>query len=168
MSLTDFNKQGISWTNLPIKLWYPNGLGSAAALYAAHKVADSAGAVHDSIERRVGFKHVTWQKCKDSHKDSDPWICVANGQPFFLQGANWTPIWPNFADVAQSEYRKRLKLYHDLGFNIMRVWGGAFLEKEWFYDMCDELGIFVGRNFRFRRQGSAIAGRPTMIRASRK
>jgi len=153
LSLADFNKQGVSWNNLPIKLWYPNGLGLQPLYTLLIKLLDSAGAVHDTFDRRIGFKHITWQQCKDSRKDSDPWICVANGKPFFLQGANWTPIRPNFADVTQSEYRKRLKLYRDLGFNIMRVWGGAFLEKRWFYDLCDELGILVWQEFPLSSSG---------------
>jgi len=66
---------------------------------------------------------------------------------------NWTPIRPNFADLTPADYRKRVKLYQDLGCTIFRVWGGAFLEKTWFYDFCDELGILVWQEFPLSSSG---------------
>jgi len=71
----------------------------------------------------------------------------------FLQGVNWTPIRPNFADVTVEDYRKRLENYRDIGCNVLRVWGGAFLEKECFYDLCDEMGIMVWQEFPLSSSG---------------
>lgn len=116
---------------------------------------DSNGSEIDSITRRVGFKNITWEQCKDAPAGADPWICVINGNPTFLQGANWTPILPNFADVTESDYRKRLELYKDLGFNIMRIWGGATLERTCFYNLCDELGIMVWQEFPLSSSGGS-------------
>jgi beta-mannosidase len=64
-----------------------------------------------------------------------------------LQGVNWTPIRPNFADVSEEDYRQRLTLYQEMGCNVVRVWGGAYLEKTCFYDLCDALGLLVWQEF---------------------
>lgn len=135
---------GCDWTGLAIDLWHPNGQGKQQPLYHLRwRLLDRDGNQIDAGERTMGFKQLTWEACADAPAEADPWICRVNGQAVFLQGVNWTPIRPNFADVTVDEYRQRLELYRDLGFNLMRVWGGAFLEKECFYNLCDELGLLV-------------------------
>ena len=78
---------------------------------------------------------------------------MVNGRATFLQGVNWTPIRPNFADVSESTYRGVVDAYRDMGCNTLRVWGGAFLEKEVFYDLCDERGLLVWQEFPLSSSG---------------
>ncbi len=114
---------------------------------------DASGNVLDAAVCRVGFRHIAWQPCEGAPADADPWICVINGRPIFCQGVNWAPIRANFADLTYEDYRKRLQLYHDLGCNLIRVNGVGFLEKTWFYDLCDELGILVWQDFPMSSSG---------------
>ncbi len=139
--------------DLPVALWQPNGLGDQPLYHVRCRLIGPDGRVHDEESRRVGFKRVEWRPCAAAPARADPWLCVVNGQPIFLQGVNWTPIRPNFADVPEAEYRKRLELYRDLGCNLLRVWGGAFLEKECFYNICDELGLLVWQEFPLSSSG---------------
>jgi len=138
---------------LSVDFWQPNGLGRQPLYDVRCRLIGPDGRVHDEVVRRVGFKHIEWRACEASPRGADPWLCVVNGQPIFLQGVNWTPIRPNFADVTEAEYRKRLELYRDLGCNLLRVWGGAFLEKECFYRICDELGLLVWQEFPLSSSG---------------
>jgi beta-mannosidase len=71
----------------------------------------------------------------------------------FLQGINWTPIRPNFADLKEEDYRMRIAKYKNLGINTIRVWGGGFPEKDWLYDFCDEMGILVWQDFPMSSSG---------------
>ncbi len=154
----------VVWRDLDVDLWWPNGYGDQPRYALVVELLDAAGDVLDRAERTVGFRHIAWQPCMDAPEDADPWLCVVNGQPIFLQGVNWTPIRPNFADVGAAAYEKRLKLYRDLHVNVLRVWGGAVLEREVFYDLCDALGlsglagvpplVLRGRQLRARRCGT--------------
>jgi beta-mannosidase len=144
---------GAKMTGLDVELWYPNLSGDQPLYDLTIELKDKKGTTLDSAKRSVGFKKVVWKQCKDSPKAADPWICAVNGKEIFLQGVNWTPIRPNFADVPDSEYRKRLELYKIMGLNILRVWGGAYLEKHCFYEICDELGLLVWQEFPLSSSG---------------
>jgi beta-mannosidase len=70
-----------------------------------------------------------------------------------LQGVNWTPIRPNFADLTKQDYEKLLTSYKKMGLNTIRVWGGAFAEKDWLYELCDQYGIMVWQEFPMSSSG---------------
>jgi beta-mannosidase len=144
---------GVKWDNLKIKRWYPNGNGNQPLYRLEIKLTNDAGAVVQQTERRVGFRHIEWRQCEGAPAHSDPWICVVNNSPLFLQGVNWTPISPLFADLKEADYRKLLSTYKDLGLNTIRVWGGGFPEKNWLYEICDELGILVWQDLPLSSSG---------------
>lgn len=144
---------GVEWAGLGVEPWQPNGSGDRRLYTVTCELLDASGTVLDRQERRVGFKHVDWRPCENAPEGADPWICVVNGEPTFLQGINWTPILPNFADLTQDHYRRLVELYSQLGCNVFRVWGGAYLEKTWFYDLCDEQGILVWQEFPLSSSG---------------
>lgn len=153
LPIPDFNSSGIEWHGLPVELWWPNLEGNQPLYEATFTLLDGQGIRQDEIVRRVGFRRVEWVSAADAPEQSDPWVCVVNGRPVFLQGANWVPIRPNFADVTEEDYRRLLGLYKDLGANVLRVWGGAVLERECFYDICDEHGIMVWQEFPLSSSG---------------
>ncbi|MEI6786940.1 MAG: glycoside hydrolase family 2 TIM barrel-domain containing protein [bacterium] len=146
--------EGILWHDLAVEPWQPNGNGLQPLYTLACTLVDAeTDAEHDRDVRRVGFRSIAWKPCKNAPPKADPWICEINGRPTFLRGVNWTPIRPNYADVTPEMYRARLELYRDAGFNLLRVWGGAFLEKRWFYDLCDEFGLLVWQEFPLSSSG---------------
>jgi len=140
--------------NLPVTPWQPNGNGNTQRYTLRARLLDAHGALLDEEQRTIGFREIIWKACQQAPEGAEPWICCVNGIDTFLQGANWVPIRPCYADVTAEEYRRRLQLYHDLGFNLLRVWGGAVLETETFYALCDELGIMVWQEFSLSSSGS--------------
>jgi beta-mannosidase len=136
-------ERGVIWEDLDVELWFPNGAGAQPLYELRWSLLDEREDVVDGGSCTVGFKQLEWSPCAGAPEAADPWICCINGSPIFLQGVNWTPIRPNFADVTEEDYRQRLELYREIGCNVLRVWGGAFLEKDCFYRLCDELGLLV-------------------------
>ncbi len=153
LSASAFRTAGLSLHGIPVKLWWPNGLGDQPLYTVTVTLVAPDGREHDTVKRRVGFRRVTWKACEGAPTEADPWICVVNDVPVFLQGVNWTPIRPNFADLTEQDYRSRIETYRELGANLFRVWGGATLERRWFYDACDELGIMVWQEFPLSSSG---------------
>ena len=149
----DFSTQGFHWEGLPTELWWPNLEGEQPLYDFEVDLIDSNGRIIDQANRRIGFRNITWQACRGAPEKADPWICVINGKPVFLQGVNFPPVRPNFADVTEDEYRQRLTLYRDLGMNTFRLNACGFLEKEYFYTLCDEMGFLVWQEFPLTSSG---------------
>ncbi|MBP5093060.1 MAG: hypothetical protein J6332_03310 [Abditibacteriota bacterium] len=147
-----FNSFGFGEDDLDVELWQANLFGNQP-LYnlTAEFILD--GEVIDSVKKRVGFRHVEWEPCEGAPDEFYPWICKINGKRVYLQGVNSVPFLTNYADVTREYYDKRLSLYKDLGFTILRVWGGATLESEDFYDLCDEYGLLVWQEFPLSSSG---------------
>ncbi|MFI5356834.1 MAG: glycosyl hydrolase 2 galactose-binding domain-containing protein [Opitutales bacterium] len=144
---------GAKFDGLPVEAWWPNGAGAQKTYQLSVRLSGPDGALADEWTRTVGFKDVQWRPCANAPAGADPWICVVNGRPIFLQGVNWTPIRPNYADVTREDYELRIRAYAELGCNVFRVWGGAFLETETFYDLCDRHGLLVWQEFPFSSSG---------------
>lgn len=72
-----------------------------------------------------------------------------NEEPIQCLGANWIPegLWPR--DRTYARVRQRLEQARAAGMNMIRVWGGGRYEPDWFYDICDELGLMVWQDFMF-------------------
>lgn len=151
-TIQEFAK-GIRWNDLPVELWWPNLEGAQPLYTVACRLVDARGNEHDRLERRVGFKHVEWAPCEGAPAKADPWVCVVNGRPVFLQGVNFPPLCANYADLTREDYAKRLSLYRELGLNLFRINACQFLERQWFYDLCDELGLMVWQEFPLTSSG---------------
>lgn len=74
-----------------------------------------------------------------------------DGKPIFVKGANWIPVhsFPVDDKANRDRYRTLLCSAKEAGFNMLRVWGGGIYEHDYFYDLCDSLGIMVWQDFIF-------------------
>jgi beta-mannosidase len=72
-----------------------------------------------------------------------------NGSPVFAKGANYIPVdfFPN--RVTPADYERLLNDVCRSNMNMIRVWGGAIYEDDYFYDLCDSLGIMVWQDFMY-------------------
>ncbi len=74
-----------------------------------------------------------------------------NGKPLFVKGANWIPVhsFPVLDSANRARYRHLLTSAKDAHFNMLRVWGGGIYEPDYFFDLCDSLGLMVWVDFDF-------------------
>ncbi len=133
-------------------LWWPNGEGEPN-LYEMEVACVSDGRNISLFRGRIGFKHVRWLPCEGAPENARPLLCEVNGQPIFLQGVNWTPVSLDYPDFDAERYDHLIGLYHEMGANVLRVWGGGYLEREYFYERCDELGMLVWQEFPLSSSG---------------
>ena len=74
-----------------------------------------------------------------------------DGKPLFIKGANWIPVhsFPVDNKANRDRYRLLLTSAKEAGFNMLRVWGGGIYEHDYFFDLCDSLGLMVWMDFNF-------------------
>ncbi|MBN1343710.1 MAG: hypothetical protein JXQ73_13565 [Phycisphaerae bacterium] len=142
---------GLVLDGLSVDPWWPNGHGQAKTY-----TLEVEGRVGDGTWRQtrtIGFKRIEWRPCDGAPADAEPWICVVNGKPIFLQGVNWVPPRVCYHDSTEAEYRRLIELYREMGCTLLRVWGGGILEKDVFYRLCDEAGLMVWQEFPLSSSG---------------
>ncbi|WP_375386267.1 hypothetical protein [uncultured Microbacterium sp.] len=123
------------------------------ALYHVSVTVQDGEPGHDTAERAFGFRSIRWEHTVSAAAGAEPWIAILNEKTLFLAGVNWVPIRADFSDVPDEVYGERLRLYRDLGFNTVRVWGGAARERDIFYDLCDSLGMLVWQDLPLSSSG---------------
>lgn len=138
------------------KLWYPQGYGAQPLYTLCAQAIDENGAVISEKRRRIGLRRSrlvmnegAWREPSGMPKSrSDaPATLEINGQRIFAKGSNWVnaQIFP--AQMTSEHYDTLLTLAADAHMNLLRVWGGGFVNKEAFFDLCDEKGIMIWQEF---------------------
>lgn len=64
-------------------------------------------------------------------------------------GADYIPEDNLLPRVNGERTRRLLEACRDAHFNVIRVWGGGYYPDDFFYDICDELGLVVWQDFMF-------------------
>ena len=135
---------GVATLSLVIRdpvLWWPAGQG--------------AQVLHDLVLTGGGAKAVKRIGLRDMKLVSEPdaagrsFGVQVDGRAVFAKGANWIPADALFGRITVEAVRQLLQSAVDANMNMIRVWGGGRYEPDWFYDLCDELGLMVWQDFMF-------------------
>lgn len=138
------------------KLWYPVGYGQQSVYTLEMAVVDEAGTVLDVRTRKLGLRRVkivmnegSWKepsRFPKSRSDA-PATLEINGIRVFAKGSNWVNAHIFPGALRDGDYEALVKLVQDANMNILRIWGGGFVNHEAFFDLCDEMGIMVWQEF---------------------
>lgn len=153
VKITDPNGKESVYTGAPQEicieepmLWWPNGYGGQY-LYDVEVTLLCDGAAVDSWKRRIGLRMMTMKIEKDEWGE-----CFAhevNGKAIFAMGADYIPEDHLLGRVTPETTRRLLEQCKRANFNAVRVWGGGYYPEDWFFDICDELGLVVWQDFMF-------------------
>lgn len=127
-------------------LWWPNGYGEQN-LYRVQVILTEEGKKLDVWDKRIGLRTLTVKRERDEFGES--FMHVVNGVPYFAMGADYIPEDNILSRVTEERTRRLLGYCKAANFNTIRVWGGGYYPDDFFFDICDELGIVVWQDFMF-------------------
>lgn len=128
------------------RLWWPNGYGGQP-LYTVRVTLYADGEEVDVWEQRIGLRTLTMKIEKDEWGES--FAHEVNGTAIFAMGADYIPEDHLLGRITPETTRKLLEQCTAANYNAVRVWGGGYYPEDWFYDICDELGLVVWQDFMF-------------------
>jgi beta-mannosidase len=137
-------------------LWWPHDHGVPYLYTYQLRLTDDSGMQIQETGSRIGFRRVrlvmndgAWREPAGFPKSRSvpPVQFEINGRKIFCKGTNWVPpeIFPGI--ITRERYARLLDFAKEANFNILRVWGGGIVNKESFYELCDEKGILVWTEF---------------------
>lgn len=133
-----------------VKLWWCSGQGEP------HLYKWTAESSTDKKEGKIGFRKVRMLRNPGTGGDpagypmsryAAPVTIELNGRRIFAKGSNWVNPELFFGVITEERYEELIKAAVDANMNIFRLWGGAGIQKDEFYDICDRLGIMVWQEF---------------------
>jgi len=130
----------IPFTLKNIKLWWPNTLGDQI-LYNLEVSLQYENNI-DTKQHKLGFRTIEF--VPDTN-----FQFIVNNHPTFIKGVNYIPQDIFLSRVKKEDYLKTLLAVKNANMNMVRVWGGGIYEDNYFYELCDSLGLLVWQDFMF-------------------
>ena len=129
------------------ELWWPNGYGEQPLYNVEVILTDGDQNILDTWNKRIGLRTMTMNTEKDEWGE-----CFAhevNGIKLFAMGADYIPEDNLLSRITPERTRKLLLDAVWANHNCIRVWGGGYYLDDYFYDICDELGLMVWQDCMF-------------------
>lgn len=128
------------------ELWWPNEMGEQTMtefevqIYKNNKLVDTQKVT-------TGIRKI------ELIEEPDSIGCAmyfkVNGKKVYVKGANYVPEEMIETWMSKEKTIKLLAECVPAHFNMLRVWGGGIYPPDYFFDVCDSLGIMVWQDFMF-------------------
>lgn len=121
------------------KLWWPNGIGQQP-LEEIHFsfIEQTSQQVSDQQSVRFGIREIQTRK----NEQNGGREFYVNGQRIYITGGNYIDSdW--LLRLSPERYDHEVRFHAEMNLRMIRVWGGALLERPEFYQACDKYGILV-------------------------
>ena len=126
-------------------LWYPAEFGEPHLYNLLIKIYKDNEI--QEYNYRIGLRNIKIDDSEDEYGRN--FALYANDKKVFLKGSNYIPE-DNILPLCNKERtRKLLELAKEFNHNVIRVWGGGYYPDDYFYDLCDELGLLVFQDLMF-------------------
>ncbi len=127
-------------------LWWPKGYGEQN-LYDFDISLKENGIICDSKKLRIGLR--TMKLVREDDQYGMSFYHEVNGVSVFAMGSNYIPEDNIFSRINKQRTEKLLKACAECNFNTIRIWGGGYFPDDYFYDICDELGLLIFHDLMF-------------------
>ena len=122
------------------RLWWPIFKGNPE-LYELKLTVSIDGKVSDEIKTRFGIREIT----SDQNTPDKSRQFYVNGKKLFIRGTNWIP--EGMLRHSDERTYAELRYTKQSGINLIRMWGGGIAESDYFFQLCDEMGLLVWQEF---------------------
>ena len=123
------------WLDLDApRLWWPWDMGAQNLYDVAVSVTDEAGEL-DRVGDRIGLRHLRKEQ-------ANGWEIYLNGKRIFCRGPNYVSEQLQ-STMTRARYEFDVQLMKDANMNMVRSY--CVVEREEFYDVCDEKGDILRR-----------------------
>lgn len=145
-------EQGDNYFSFPFeiadpKLWYPNDLGEQNMYSFNLKMLDDDNILE---EKNISMGIRTIEMVEEADSIGTAFYFKVNGIPLYMKGANYVPEEMITSWMSREKTKELLeKCVGDAHMNMLRVWGGGIYPPDYFFDICDSLGILVWQDFMF-------------------
>ena len=127
-------------------LWWPNEMGE-------QNLTDFVVEIYENDKLVDTHKVTTGIRKIELVEELDSIGCAMyfkmNGKKVYIKGANYVPEEMIETWMSKDKTLKLLAECVPAHFNMLRVWGGGIYPPDYFYDICDSLGIMVWQDFMF-------------------
>jgi hypothetical protein len=126
------------------KLWWPNNYGPQNLYTIDLQFTGVKNEILDREKVVFGVRQIETEW--NSHTGSMQ--ALVNGQKIFIKGGNWI-ISDAMLRFTPERYDAEIRFHRDMNLNLIRIWGGAIIERPDFYAACDRYGLLVFQDFGF-------------------
>ena len=128
------------------ELWWPNEMGEQTMTEFEVKIYKNDKLV-DTQKVKTGIRKIELVEEPDSIGCA--MYFKVNGKKVYIKGANYVPEEMIETWMSREKTEKLLAECVPAHFNMLRVWGGGIYPLDYFFDICDSLGIMVWQDFMF-------------------
>ncbi|MBQ7352634.1 MAG: glycoside hydrolase family 2 protein [Clostridia bacterium] len=126
------------------KLWWPNGYGEQN-LYNVSFYLYKNEQLIDTVSKKFGLR--TLSLSRENDEFGQEFCFKVNNIKIFAMGANFVPIDSLISYESDERLENLIKDCVFANFNCIRVWGGAYYPRDYFYELCDKYGLIVWQDF---------------------
>lgn len=123
-------------------LWWPAGYGKQNLYTVNLQFLTSDSRISDNEVVKFGVRKVE----SEWNPDTKSRQIKVNGQKVFIKGGNWI-ISDAMLRFSKERYDAEIRFHRDMNLNLIRIWGGALVERPEFYEACDRYGLLVMQDF---------------------
>ena len=128
-------------------LWWPIGYGKQFFYPLDLSLENIKGDLLDEVSEKFAVRQIRLIQEPDDFGKGFKF--QVNGDDVYAKGANFIPLDFFHTRVDSKAYRIALNDAISANMNMLRVWGGGIYEDDYFYELCDSLGIMVWQDFMF-------------------